>query len=90
MNCLNESGNTFVGKILGDLGLFGREKLGSMSKNTDLHIIVEEICKRLSIPFPCNHFKNELRERNISPDLFIGVFLRSIHPYLILGKVLKV
>jgi hypothetical protein len=49
-------------------------------KNYDTHI-VEELCKRLNIPLPCKDIKVELQKRNISPELFIGAFLKCIQPY---------
>jgi len=59
---------------------FLKEKAGLDVKNYDLHI-VEELCKGLSIPLPCKDIKMELQKRNISPELFIGTFLKAIQPY---------
>ena len=56
------------------------EKAGLDVQNYDLHI-VEELCKGLSISLPCKDIKRELRERNISPELFMGAFLKAIQPY---------
>jgi len=56
------------------------EKAGLDVRNYDLHI-VEELCNGLNIAFPCKDIKMELRERNISPELFIGAFLKAIQPY---------
>lgn len=56
------------------------EKAGLDVKNYDLHI-VGELCKGLNIPLPYKDIKMELRERNISPELFIGAFLKAIQPY---------
>jgi len=59
---------------------FLTEKAGLDIKNYDQHI-VEELCKRLSIPSPCKEIEGELKKRNISPEVFIGAFLRAIQPY---------
>ena len=59
---------------------FLTEKAGLDIKNYDQHI-VEELCKRLSIPSPCKEIEGELKKRNISPEVFIGAFLKAIQPY---------
>jgi len=56
------------------------KKAGLDVKNYDLHI-AEELCKGLGIPLPCKDIKMELQKRNISPELFIGAFLKAIQPY---------
>jgi hypothetical protein len=50
-------------------------------KNYDAHI-VEEICKRLSIPLPCNNIGGELKKRDVPIEVFIDAFLKSIQPYV--------
>ena len=57
-----------------------REKAGLDVKTYDLQI-VEELCIQLGIPLPCKDIKRELQNRNISSELFIGVFFKTIQPY---------
>lgn len=57
---------------------FLKEKAGLDIKNYDADV-VEELCNRLSIP--CKDIKVELMGRNISPELFVGAFLKAIQPY---------
>jgi len=59
---------------------FLTKKAGLDTKNYDWHI-VEEFCKQLSISLPCKDIKYELKRRNISPEVFLGAFLKTIQPY---------
>lgn len=44
-------------------------------------LIVDDICKQLNILPPCKNLSVELKNKNISSEQFIGVFLKSLQPY---------
>jgi len=76
-------GGEFNGRILTtswEIWDFLIEKAGLDVKGYD-QSIVEMLCKLLNIPTSCKDFRQELKNRKISIELFIGAFLKVLEPY---------
>ena len=65
------------------------KKAGLDLQNYDTHI-VENLCNQLGIPPPYTDIRSELKRRNISQELFLSAFMKSLQPYAQMMKDLCV
>lgn len=76
-------GGEFNGRILTtswEIWDFLIEEAGLDVKGYD-QSIVEMLCKLLDIPTSCKDFRQELKNRKVSIELFIGAFFKVLEPY---------